>query len=330
MRRLAAIDVGTNSTRLLVAEPADPLRVVVRRLQITRLGKGVDATGHLDDEALERTLACIEGYAAEARSLGAERLRVAATSAVRDARDRQRFVDGVRERIGVDAEVPSGAVEAATAFAGATAMVHGERPYCVLDIGGGSTELIVGTDRPEAETSRQLGCVRLTERALHGDPPSGAEIRTAVGMVDAELEAAAADVDTSAARTLVGVAGTVTTLGLLHLGLPAYLPEEVHGTHLPVEAVRELTQLLAGMTSAERAQLGPMSPGREDVIVAGALILGRVMDTFGFPEVLVSDADGLEGLVLQMLDGTHPGGDLGPGDPGPGEPGFSSPARPGR
>jgi exopolyphosphatase/guanosine-5'-triphosphate,3'-diphosphate pyrophosphatase len=301
MTRLAAIDVGTNSTRLLVAGPGDPLVVVERQMRITRLGQGVDAAGRLDDEALERTLACIEDYAATAQRLGASRLRVGATSAVRDAADRERFFAGVRARAGVDAEVLTGQAEAAAAFLGATASVDGRPPFCVLDIGGGSTELIVGSSEPEASTSRQLGCVRLTERALHGDPPAASEIGAALALIDRELEVAAADVDPARARTLVGVAGTVTTLGALFLDLPAYVPSEIHGVHVPLEGVRDLTRRLARMPAAERAALGPMTPGREDVILGGAMILERTMERFSFDEVLVSEADALDGLVLQML-----------------------------
>lgn len=301
MNRYAAIDVGTNSTRMLVAEPGDPLRTVERFTRITRLGKGVDANGHLEDEALERTLACIEDYAATARRLDVSSIRVTATSAVRDAGDRERFFAGVRERAGVEAEVLSGVEEAAAAFRGATASVDGQPPYCVLDIGGGSTELIVGSLELEASTSRQLGCVRLTERALAGDPPTQAEITAATAVVDGELAEAEIEVDPARARTLVGVAGTVTTLAALFLDLPEYRPADIHGARVPVAAVRELTGRLASMTSGARGVLGPMAAGREDVIVGGALILLRTMERFAFAEVLVSEADILDGIVLHML-----------------------------
>jgi exopolyphosphatase / guanosine-5'-triphosphate,3'-diphosphate pyrophosphatase len=305
MRRVAAVDVGTNSVRLLVAEPADGrLAALERHMTITRLGAGVDATGHLDDAALERTLRCIGGYAERWRALGVERVRIAATSAVRDAADRDRFFDGVRQVAGADAEVLSGDEEAATAFLGATRGVPGGRaPWLVLDIGGGSTEMILGGDDPEAATSRQLGCVRLTERALHTDPPTPDELATARAIVHAELDDAAEVVDAGRAATLVGVAGTVTTLGALHLGLAEYEAERIHGARVPLEAVRAITARLAAMPALHRAALGPMAPGREDVIVGGALILQAVMERFGFAEVLVSEADILDGLALRLLQG---------------------------
>jgi len=302
--RVAAVDVGTNSVRLLVAEPADgaPLATVERLMTITRLGAGVDATGHLDDAALARTLDCIAGYAERWRQLGAERVVISATSAVRDAADRQRFFDGVRARTGVDAIVLSGEEEARTAFRGATAGLAADGPTLVVDIGGGSTELILGEREPQAMTSRQLGCVRLTERCLHSDPPSADEIAAARGEIRAELDAAAQAVDLTAAAALVGVAGTVTTLGALHLRLERYEPERIHGTRLPTEALTALTERLAAMTVAERAALGPMAPGREDVIVGGALILDEIVRRCGVDEVVVSEADGLDGLALGLLD----------------------------
>ena len=300
--RVAAVDVGTNSVRLLVGEPDDGgLRTVERLMTITRLGAGVDATGHLDDAALARTLDCIEAYAERWQELGAQRVRISATSAVRDATDRDRFFEGVRARAGVDAEVLSGEQEARTAFLGATVAVAAQPPTLVLDIGGGSTELIVGTDVPHHMVSRQLGCVRLTERCLTDDPPTAPQIATAVGVIDAELRAVEELFDPSAARTLVGVAGTVTTVGALHLGLQTYEAERIHGTRVPVDGVVAITQRLAGMPSGERVRLGPMAPGREDVIVGGCLILQRVMQRYGFGEVLVSESDILDGLALELL-----------------------------
>ncbi len=305
--RVAAVDVGTNSVRLLVAEAGapgsgSPLVEIAREMRITRLGRGVDATGHLDDGSLALTLDTIGDYAGRWTDLGATRVRIAATSAVRDAADRVRFFDGVRERTGVDAEVLTGEQEAAAAFRGATASVEGAAPYLVLDIGGGSTELILGAGSPAASTSRQLGCVRLTERNLHDDPPAPHQLAAAAAFVDAELEATEGVLDPRSARTLVGVAGTVTTIAALHLGLTIYEPSRIHGTRVPLAVVAELTDRMAGMTSAQRAALGPMAPGREDVIVGGALVLARTMARFGFDEVLVSEADILDGLALGLLD----------------------------
>jgi exopolyphosphatase/guanosine-5'-triphosphate,3'-diphosphate pyrophosphatase len=301
MTRIAAVDVGTNSTRLLVAEEADPLRTVERTMRITRLGKGVDATGRLDDEALARTLDCLSEYAARWQALGAERVRIAATSAVRDASDRDRFFTGVRERTGVEAEVLTGEQEGRAAFLGATGLIQGEPPYLVLDIGGGSTEFIRGEREAEDMDSRQLGCVRLAERALRSDPPTVDELAEARAMIDDELDAVVTTVDPRVASTLVGVAGTITTVAALYLDLPTYRPERIHGARAPAAAVHEITERLCAMTTAERARLGPMAPGREDVIHAGALILDRVIQRFRFPEVLVSEADILEGLALSLL-----------------------------
>jgi len=300
--RIAAVDVGTNSTRLLVAEEELPLRAVERQMRITRLGQGVDATGRLDDTALERTLACIADYADRWRQLGAERVRLTATSAVRDAHDRERFFAGVRERAGVEAEVLSGDDEGRTAFRGATALIQGEPPYLVLDIGGGSTEFILGTDRPEAMTSRQLGCVRMAERELRDDPPTLDQIAEARGLADAEIDAVEVVIDPGAPRTLVGVAGTITTIAALHLDLDAYQPDRIHGSRIPAERVSEITERLLEMTASERRALGPMAPGREDVIHAGALILDRVVARYGFADVLVSESDILDGLAMSLLE----------------------------
>jgi exopolyphosphatase/guanosine-5'-triphosphate,3'-diphosphate pyrophosphatase len=307
MSRVAAIDVGTNSVRLLVAEPSAPgstapLSAVERLMRITRLGAGVDATGRLDDAALARTLDCIGDYAARSAELGAVRMRITATSAVRDAADRDRFFEGVTERTGVTAQVLTGEQEARTAFRGAVTAVDGQAPYLVLDIGGGSTELIRGRSEPEAITSRQLGCVRLTERCLRSDPPTASEIQDANDVVCDELDEVERLIDPRSAHTLIGVAGTITTLAALHLRLDEYEPEKVHATRVLVEHVIDLTSRLAAMPVADRAALGAMAPGREDVIVGGALILSRVMERFGFPEVLVSEADILDGLALSLLN----------------------------
>lgn len=303
MTRVAAVDVGTNSVRLLVADPGAPLDVLDQRLTITRLGASVDANGRLDDVALARTLDCIAAYADRWAQLGAERVRITATSAVRDAADRERFFEGVRQRTGVSAEVLTGEEEARATFRGVVASVDAKQPpYLVLDIGGGSTEFIRGASEPEAITSRQLGCVRLTERCLASDPPTSTEIQAANGAIDLELDEVERLVDPASARTLIGVAGTVTTLGGLHLGLDEHDPARIHGTSIGLDEVAGLMTWLAKMPTADRAKLGPIQPGREDVIVGGALILCRAMERFGFRELLVSEADLLHGLALDLLD----------------------------
>lgn len=303
MTPVAAVDVGTNSVRLLIGRPdgAGGLDPMVRLMRITRLGQGVDATRRLAEEALARTREVLREYAAAWRAAGVGRVRVAATSAVRDAANRDAFFAMVADVTGVEAEVLSGAEEAALSFAGAVGAVDAEPPVLVLDIGGGSTELIRGDDAPIAATSRQLGSVRVTERALRSDPPTAAEIAAARAMIAAELDAAAAEVDPAAARTLVGVAGTVTTLAALHLDLATYEPERVHGSRVPAAGVTALTERLLTIPTAARAALGPVQPGREDVIHAGALILEAVLTRFGFAEVVVSEADILDGLARSLL-----------------------------
>lgn len=305
MTRVAVVDVGTNSLRLLVAEPGEDgaLRQLDRRMRITRLGAGVDARGELDDAALGRTFACLDEYAAVWTELGATRVRISATSAIRDAADRERFFAGVRARTGVDAEVLTPEDEARHAFLGATAGLDAAAgPFLVLDIGGGSTELILGQVTAERTTSRQLGCVRLTERLLPSDPPTAEELASARAEAAAEIDAAAEALEGAQARTLIGVAGTVTTLGALHLDLPEYLPEAIHGLRLSREAVGELTDRLAAMPARERAELGPMAPGREDVIVGGAVILHAAMRRLDFAEIRVSEADILDGLARSLLE----------------------------
>lgn len=302
MTRVAAVDVGTNSVRLLVADPGEPLTTVTREMHITRLGQAVDASGHFHDDALARTLDRVEAYAERWRELGAQRVRVAATSAVRDAADRDRFVDGVAARVGVRPVVLSAEDEATVSFRGATESVAGDPPYLVLDIGGGSTEFILGHHTPTGMVSRQLGSVRLTEQLLSTDPPAAEHLAAARERVGEHLDAVVADLDAASASTLVGVAGTVTTLAALALGLERYDSAAIHGSRLPLATVRELREKLAAMTSPERAALGPMASGREDVIVAGALILEQVMDRLGFTEALVSEADILDGLALDLLD----------------------------
>lgn len=301
----AAVDVGSNSVRLLVHD-ADGRRLT-REMTVTRLGTGVDRTGRLDDEALARTLATIATYRAQWESYGVgDRVRIAATSAVRDAADRERFFAGVREVAGVEAEVLTGAQEAALAFLGATGAVEVPRPAAVIDIGGGSTEVVVGTSHgAQAGASVQLGCVRLTERHLQADPPDPAQLEAGRAMVasrldevDAQLGAAGWQVADAAA--LVAVAGTATTLGALHLGLDTYEESAIHGVRIPAPALAALTGRLVAMTSGERAALGPMQPGREDVIHGGALVLAATVQRYGFDEVVVSEADSLDGLVASL------------------------------
>jgi exopolyphosphatase / guanosine-5'-triphosphate,3'-diphosphate pyrophosphatase len=315
----AAVDVGTNSVRLLVVDAQG--RRVTREMTVTRLGAGVDRRGHLDDAALARTLDTIGSYHQVWETHGVDgRVRIAATSAVRDAADRDRFFGGVRELTGVDAEVVNGEEEARLSFLGAVGAVDVAQPPAVIDVGGGSTELIVGRGGAMADTggaptdadgavagsvSLQLGCVRLTERHLAADPPSADELDAARAFVRTRLDEAdrlLADQDAALAdaAALIGVAGTATTLAALHLGLPAYDEDRIHGTRIPGAALAELTAQLASMTTAARAALGPVQAGREDVLHGGAIVLDEVVRRYGFVELVVSEADILDGLVASL------------------------------
>lgn len=300
MTRLAAIDVGTNSVRVYVAErDGGSWRELERDLVITRLGEGVDRTSRLGEEPLRRTLDAITRYHTRALELGAERIRIAATSAARDATNRDAFFDGVRAATGREAEVLTGEQEARASFLGATSQLIGGGPFLVLDIGGGSTEFVVGERDVDAWTSLDIGSVRLTERHVRHDPPAPAEL------VEVRAEAAQAVQEAQravggSAQTLVGLAGTITTLAAISLGLEGYDRDAIHHAHLGRSDVEEVTDRLASMTSGERRDLPAMPAGREDVIVAGAEILLAVMEGFGFGEVVVSEADILDGLVLSI------------------------------
>ena len=308
--RLAALDVGTNSTRLLVADVAGGAIVAehAREMVITRLGKGVDRTGRFDPAALARTLEVLAGYAATCRRLGVERRRLVATSATRDAADRQVFLDGVRDLLGVEAEVLTGKAEAAAAYRGATAGLDGDQPTLVVDIGGGSTELILGhgtTSR--AMASLDIGCVRLFERHLHGDPPTAAEVATLRADVAADLARVAGVLDPAAASRVVGVAGTVTTVTAIALGLETYDPRRIHRATVDASEIAAAADKLAAMTVAERAALPVMAKGREDVIAAGALLLDELVRRFHVRNVIASETDILDGVLLGLADEAHGG-----------------------
>ena len=305
MTRVAAIDCGTNAIRLLVADVVDgTLTDLDRRMETVRLGEGVDATGRLADAALARTFAACERYAAIVGDLGAERIRFVATSASRDAENRDVFVAGVLERIGVEPEVISGDEEAALSFAGATrGLVVGEPPYLVVDIGGGSTEFVLGTTEPVAARSVDVGCVRMTERHVRHDPPSRDEVQAIVADVDAAISRAAQAVPLAEARTLVGLAGSVTTAAALALALPEYDSAVIHGSRIPVSEIVRVSEELLGLDHDQRAALGPMHPGRVDVINAGVLVLRRILDRTGLPEVLVSEHDILDGIAWALAEG---------------------------
>lgn len=307
--RVAAIDCGTNSIRLLVAD-ADPatgeLAEIDRRMQIVRLGQDVDRTGRLAPEALERTFAACREYAGAIRAHGAERVRFVATSASRDAANRDEFVRGVLDILGVEPEVITGDQEAEYSFTGATKELSGREdltgPYLVVDIGGGSTEFVVGDDHVRAARSVDIGCVRMTERHLVRDgvvcdPPDAGRIAAMQSDIRAALDLAEETVPLREAHTLVGLAGSVTTVGAIALGLRAYDPAAIHHSRVPYERVREITRDLLAATHDERAAIPVMHPGRVDVIGAGALVLLEIMERTGAREVVVSEHDILDGIA---------------------------------
>jgi exopolyphosphatase / guanosine-5'-triphosphate,3'-diphosphate pyrophosphatase len=305
--RVAALDCGTNSLRLLVADVSgDTLVDVVRRMEIVRLGQGVDRTGRLSDDALERTFGVLDEYAAIIRSLEVEALRMVATSATRDAVNREVFTAGVRGRLGVDPEVITGDEEAALSFDGATRELHGARavapPYLVVDIGGGSTEFVLGDDDGlKASRSVDVGCVRLTERHLRDDPPTAEQIAAALTDINRAIDEAGAVVRFDEAQTLVGLAGSVTTVVAVALGLTEYDPIRIHHTRVSAADVSAVTQRLLAATRSERAALPVMHPGRVDVIGAGALVLDTVLVRCGFDSVVASEHDILDGIAFSAL-----------------------------
>ena len=300
--RVAAVDCGTNSIRLLVADVDGRSKSDVHReMRVVRLGQGVDRTGELAPEAIERTREALVDYAATCRSLDVERTRMVATSATRDASNRAQFVTMVRDVLGVEPEVISGDEEAALSFDGATrGLDAADGPFLVMDIGGGSTELVLGTGSVEAARSVDVGCVRLTERHLHDDPPALDQVAGAEADVDSALVLVRQVVPVDKARTAVGLAGSVTTVAALALDLPAYDSERIHLSRIPAADVRAVADRLLAMTRAERAALPVMHPGRVDVIGAGALVLATLVDRLGLPEVLVSESDILDGIAWSI------------------------------
>ncbi len=302
LTRVAAIDCGTNSIRLLVADVSRvTLLDVVRRMEIVRLGERVDSTGEFTPEAIDRTRAVLAQYARELRELGAYRVRMVATSASRDVHNRDRFRSMVLDTLGAEPEVISGDEEARLSFLGATRDLGGvESPYLVLDVGGGSTEFVLGTSTVERAASVDIGCVRLTERHLHTDPPTAAELDAAVGDIRAGVALAAEIVPLARAHTLVGLAGSVTTVAALALGLGSYDAQQIHHARISYDQVAEVTAMLLRFTRQERAALPVMHPGRVDVIGAGALVLRTVMQLTGIDSVLASEHDILDGIAYSL------------------------------
>jgi exopolyphosphatase/guanosine-5'-triphosphate,3'-diphosphate pyrophosphatase len=332
--RVAAVDCGTNSLRLLVADvdlDRAELTDLTRRMEIVRLGEGVDETGQLAPAALARTIEVLRGYADIIAGFAARPVRMVATSATRDAGNAAEFVRQVSEVLGVAPEVLTGAGEAMLSFTGATAELGADDggPFLVADIGGGSTEFVLGppggyggagspspgghggAGSPPVSRgglggivppnySVNIGCVRMTERHLRGDPPTAREILAATADIDAALAAVAEAVPVPAAKTLVGLAGSVTTVAAIAMGLPGYDAARIHHARVSAADVHAVTLALLSQTRAVRAGIGVMHPGRVDVIGGGALILDRIMDRFGFSEVLVSEHDILDGMAWSL------------------------------
>lgn len=317
MTRVAAVDCGTNSIRLLIADidAAGVLTDVERDMKVVRLGQGVDATGKFADEAIERTRVELTGYVERMLAAGVQRVRMVATSATRDASNRDAFFAMTAELLGTVqsgavAEVITGDEEARLSFRGAVGGLDpADGPFVVTDLGGGSTEVVVGSvSRGEAVVagaySADIGCVRLTERALPSDPPTVDEQHRAVGVAAEELAKAFAVVDVSVARTWVGVAGTLTTFAAIHAGLADYDPEVIHHSRISLADLHVLCGKIVAMTREERLALGPMHPGRADVIGGGALVTRELARQFadraGITEMVVSEHDILDGIALGL------------------------------
>jgi exopolyphosphatase/guanosine-5'-triphosphate,3'-diphosphate pyrophosphatase len=306
MTKVAAVDCGTNSIRLLIAEskPGDGLIDIERRTEIVRLGQGVDATGEFHPDALRRTFAVVDIYASLIKGSGVppERIHFVATSATRDAGNRDEFFDGIRQRLGVIPDVISGDTEARLSYTGALSRVEPEaEPVLVIDVGGGSTEFIVGSaaSRMHSAISLDIGSVRLTERFLKVSPPAPDDLDRAAGYVDHLLDGAG--VDFGSMGSWIGVAGTATQLAGVYLELAEYDRDRVHGTTIPLADVHRLLDRLAGLTVEQIRALPSMHPNRADVITGGTLILARVAARLHVPDLIISESDILDGIALALL-----------------------------
>ena len=302
MTRVAAIDCGTNSIRLLIADiNGDNFQEITREMEIVRLGQGVDATGKFDPEAIERTLTATRRYAEIIASKGVEKIRFCATSATRDASNRDLFIDGVREILGIEPEVIPGTEEAELSFIGATkGLTHTESPYLVVDIGGGSTEFVLGDSEVKYAKSVNIGCVRMSERHLNKAPQDPLAVQKAIQDIEDAIAEAAYIVPIKEAKTLIAVAGTATTVAAAALGLSEYDRHSIHLSRIPAAKVFEVAQMFSLMSREEIAALGYMNPGRVDVIAAGSLVLAQVMLATGATEFVASESDILDGMAWAL------------------------------
>jgi exopolyphosphatase / guanosine-5'-triphosphate,3'-diphosphate pyrophosphatase len=300
--RVAAIDCGTNSIRLLIADvESNKLREVVRDMEVVRLGQGVDKTGEFHPDAIARTLEAVDKYAAEIARRGVEKIRFCATSATRDATNRALFIDGVRERLGIDVEVITGVEEAELSFIGAIQELDPKSgPFLVVDIGGGSTEFVLGNTKVEAAKSVNIGCVRMSERHFTNDPPTTNQIELARADIQEAIAQAAMIVPITKAKTLVAVAGTATTVAAAALDLEVYDRYSIHLSRISSEKVHKVAEMFLAMDRDKRSNLGYMHPGRIDVIAAGSLVLSEVMKATAATQFIASETDILDGIALSI------------------------------
>ena len=304
MSRVAAIDCGTNSIRLLIADiSGGKFKEVLRDMEIVRLGQGVDENKSFHPDAINRTLAAVEKFKNQLAGKGVEKIRFCATSATRDAANRDLFIDGVSQILGVEVEVIPGEEEARLSFNGATKeLLQSDAPFLVVDIGGGSTEFVYGNKEVEFAKSVDIGCVRMSERHLKSQPVEMSQVAQAIIDIDKAIAQAAAVVPISTAKTLVAVAGTATTIAAAALELETYDRYAIHLSRIPAEKVHKVSAAFQAMTKSEISKLGFMHPGRVDVITAGSLVLSRVMAATGATEFVASESDILDGMAWSLIN----------------------------
>ena len=302
--RVAAIDCGTNSIRILIADiSGGKFKEVLRDMEIVRLGQGVDENKSFHPDAINRTLAAVEKFKNQLTGKGVEKIRFCATSATRDAANRDLFIDGVRQILGVEVEVIPGEEEARLSFNGATKeLLQSDAPFLVVDIGGGSTEFVYGNKEVEFAKSVDIGCVRMSERHLKSQPVEMSQVAQAIIDIDKAIAQAAAVVPISTAKTLVAVAGTATTIAAAALELETYDRYAIHLSRIPAEKVHKVSAAFQAMTKSEISKLGFMHPGRVDVITAGSLVLSRIMAATGATEFVASESDILDGMAWSLIN----------------------------
>ena len=303
MSRVAAIDCGTNSIRLLIADiTGDNFKEVLRTMEIVRLGQGVDQNKAFHPDAIDRTLSAVKLFKDHIASKGVEKIRFCATSATRDATNRNLFIDGVREILGIEVEVIPGEEEAELSFIGATKELRqSDAPFLVVDIGGGSTEFVFGSEKVDFAKSVNIGCVRMSERHLNTQPPSMAQIAQAIVDIDIAITQAAAVVPITTAKTLVAVAGTATTVAAAALELTDYDRHMIHLSRISASNVHKVAASFQSMNKDQITSLGYMHPGRVDVITAGSLVLSRIMAATGASEFVESESDILDGMAWSLI-----------------------------